>query len=120
MRVRVEGGHKEAAAELKSLLSDERVGYVVTDIWPRFTVYLEHDEVVSVDGIHSDLESRIVDCIAELVTEPISLKRNGGIRSEQEIRIGVPDRVSQKVILGVLRGLMKVGKHGQRKVWGLF
>lgn len=106
--------------ELRSLLSDERVGYTVTELWPRFTVFLENDEVVSVDGVHSDLESRIVDCIAELVEEPISLKRNGGIRSEQEIRVGVPARVSQKVLLGVLRGLMKVGKHGQRKTWGLF
>jgi hypothetical protein len=120
MRVRVTGGNHAAAGELKSLLSDKRVGYTVTEIWPRFTVYLEHDTSVSVDGVHSDLESRIVDCIAELVPEPILLKRQGGIRSEQEIRIGVPDKHSAQVVLGVLRGLMKVGNHGQRSKWGLF
>lgn len=113
------GGHAGAVAELKSLISDDRVGYTVCEIWPRFTVYLERDESVSVDGVHSDLESRIVDCIAELVPEPIVLKRQGGIRSEQEIRVGVPDRVSDKVVLGILRGLMKVGQHGRKK-WGLF
>lgn len=120
MRIRVTGENKAAVAELKSMLQDDRVGYTVTEIWPRFTIYLEPSDVVSVDGVHSDLESRIVDCIAELVEEPISLKRNGGIRSEQEIRIGVPGRHSQKILLGILRGLMKIGNHGQRKKWGLF
>lgn len=118
MRVKVAGTNKGAVGLLKDLLTDERVGHTVSEIWPRYTVYLDESDVVSVDGVHSDLESRIVDYIGELVNEPISLKRHGGIRSEQEIRIGVPSRHLEKVVQGTLRGLMKLGER--RRKWGLF
>ena len=119
MRVRVTGSNRDAVRLLSDLLEDPRVGYTVAEIWPRYTVYLESSaEMVSVDGVDSDLESRIVDNIAELTGEPLLLKRAGGIRNEQEIRIGVPDRLQEKVVQGTLRGLMQLGKR--RKFWGLF
>lgn len=119
MRVRVTGSNKDAVKLLSDLLEDPRVGHTVTEIWPRYTVHLEHSlDMVSVDGVDSDLESRIVDNIAELTAEPILLKRAGGIRNEQEIRVGVPDRLCEKVVQGALRGLMQLGQR--RKLWGLF
>ncbi len=89
-------------------------GYLVTNVMPNYTVYLQEGETpvidgeasILVDGIDSRIESRMIWHISRLSKRRVVLARAGGIQSDQEIRIVFPSEEAITVERGVFRGIL--------------
>lgn len=123
MRVAVEGTAVEAIAALKFYLRDPAVGYAVVERGQQdFLVTIDYYDDLVIDGVDSELERHIINCISELTNVPIMLARAGGVQSDKEIRVMVPRAGHAYVALGIFRGLLKTGHHTApaRKWLGVF
>lgn len=109
MRVRVEGP-QELREGLRALLEDPRVGYSVVTHMASATVRLEavSGGPVYVDG-NGALASHVLSCVRELTGTRV-LSGEG-----TEVTVGVPVGLEDAVLRGVLRGLMRYGRHGKRR-----
>lgn len=108
MVVKVEGP-KLLQAAMTELLTDPRVGYSVNGLG-RVGVKLE---VISggppyVDG-SGPLARHVVECVQQLAGPRILV----GSGDEWRVVVGVPVGLEAQVLRGVLRGLMRYGKHGE-------
>lgn len=106
MRVEVRGPSGCAAA-LRGNLA--KAGFHVTDSFPAYIIHIERTDssAIIVDGVDSELERHIVNCISELSPIPIMLQRAGGVQSDRECHISVPIDAELAVEVGVMRGMLK-------------
>jgi hypothetical protein len=105
VRVKVEGP-KDLKATLEDQLTDPRVGYSV-GVGGRCSVALVSSPFVFVDG-DGGLHRHVVRCIRELTSERVAV----GDGPLDSLTVGVPSGQEEPVLRGVLRGLMRFGKHG--------
>ncbi len=121
-------GHCDAAKVVKGYL--EYAGIQVSDHFPTFTIHLDQRDTayVIVDGVDSELERNVINCIAELleqhrIEKPVALHRSGGIQTDREIRVVAPEeeREAAAVELGVFRGILRtLGRKGAQPWWKKF
>lgn len=109
MRVRVIGNSQSAAAVRASL---HLAGVVVSDSGYGYTVEVNDEtefSIPTVDGVDSDLERKMVNCICVAAETSIVLLRPGGIQSDRHIRIGIPvDDAAHLVEKGIMRAVVQM------------
>ncbi len=105
MRIQVTGNCEPAKAVRKGLMAE---GFAVTDSFASYQILVEQTdgEIPEVDGIDCELERQIVNCISKLADTDVLLRRCGGVRSDQKIRIAVPrnEAVSAQVEQAIIKG----------------
>jgi hypothetical protein len=119
VRVKVEGP-KVLRDALKGALEDPRVGYTVADKLTSASVRLES---VSggppyVDGT-GPLAGHVLAMVREIVGGRILSgdEPNVAVGVGPDVAVGVPAGLEEPVIRGVLRGLMRHGRHGLKRRW---
>lgn len=110
MRVRIDGDCQSALAVRAALalsgiaVSAEAYGLTVA-------IHETDQQYVTVDGIDTILEAKLVNRIAALTDSPLLLFRSGGVQTEEEVRLGVPENwpVERKAAFerGVLQGVLQ-------------
>jgi hypothetical protein len=132
MRIRVLG-ECDTAKAVRGLLS--QAGYLLSDGRANYTVHLEEVPGASrivFDSIDCELERRIFRHTRDLIGQPIAMQTAGGIQRDDEIRIVLPARGSERhaVELGILRGMLDLipiapsKRHPEKRwratlAWGL-
>lgn len=124
MRIAVIGENGTAKA-LRGLLSSSGQ-YALTDRRGQFTVVIHEQpsSTVTIDGVDSALESRIVSRVAELVPGGrVELQRGGGNQDDRTIVIITPagsPAHSKAVELGVFRALEQIRGARTLRWWHTF
>ncbi len=111
MRISIQGECDAVKVVVGFLRSQD---YLVTDVMPNYTVYLHEGATpmidgqasILVDGIDSRIESRMIWHISRLSKRRVVLAREGGIQSDQEIRIVFPSEEAIAIERGVFRGIL--------------
>lgn len=115
MKVIIEGTHSSCKV-IRGQLSRSKVAFVVEEPpkntrLPFFTVHIERHKAdyILLDSVDSELERNILNRIADHTKGPIAVQRFGGIQSDREIRIKIPDNQDQEeaVELGVVTGILQ-------------
>ena len=90
-------------------------GYTLSAVNPFLTIHLEHHEhgVIILDGQECELERLCTNRISSLTPMPVSLCRQGGIQSDQAIRVVFPNKpdIVDVVERGILAAIMVLTKH---------
>lgn len=108
MRINVVGGCPSAIALRGDLAL---AGYYVTDQYPRYTFFLEEEDIrasILVDSIDCALDDAIVRRIRREAPDiPLEIQTQDGIQSEQAIRIVLPksERIRKAVETAALRAV---------------
>lgn len=113
MRISIQG-ECDAAKVVAGYLRSQ--GYLVTDKAPNYTIFLDEAatpvvdgrRAIVVDGVDCRLESRMVWHISQLSKARIVLAREGGVQSDQEIRVVFPPEDTLAIERGVFRGVLDV------------
>lgn len=121
MRIQI-SGECEAIKGLRGLLS--KAGFQLVEMFPTYSITLhESDDAdcIVVDGVDSELERQVVNCIAELSPSGrILLQRGGGNQSDRTLILTLPvnDAEQWAAQQGILRGLLKqVEQKGGWRRW---
>jgi len=117
MRVKVDG-HCETAKVLRGYLLKSDFVSLVSN-WPDVTVWVEEDSKlhdVIVDGVDGDLERSVINGIADSSKFHIRLQRVGGVQSDKEIRVIVPES-NPGIEIGLANGVLKYIHKPKRKLF---
>ncbi|MBM3813446.1 MAG: hypothetical protein FJW20_17630 [Acidimicrobiia bacterium] len=89
MRIQVKGECPSAKAVRTGLAAE---GFAVSDWFPTYKIHIGETEgaIPEVDGVDCELERQVVNSIATIAGTDVLLRRPGGVRSDQEIRILIP------------------------------
>lgn len=82
---------------------------------PHFTIQLENgnSDAVIIDGVKSELETNVLNSIAEILHRPITLDRPGPTQKDNMLRIVFSQEHAEEVEKGVFRGILKTTGHGK-------
>ncbi len=120
MRIQVTGDCPSARAVRTGLAAE---GFAVTRWFPSYEIQIEATSgaIPEVDGVDSELERQVVNCIAGIANTDILLRRQGEVRSDQKIRILIPQDEAKAALVeqAIIKGfaLATTSRPNRRSTW---
>lgn len=104
MRVRIVG-HSLSANAVRSSLYSAHIA--MSDIDYDYTIEFiaAPGGVPTIDGVDSEFERQMINRICDCADSSVLLLRPGGIRSDQHVRIGIPN--ASALMVGIEKGVVQ-------------
>ena len=119
MRIRVIGDGASAATLRRYL---ESSGYQVAERGAFYTLRMDESAEAAnivLEGVRGALAEEAQHAVAELAGAPVEWRR-AAAGSERELRVTAAPAHADAVERGVLRALLRVTGHGEKKKWKFF